>query len=79
VVSFSGDSEGARRAYQARVGSKGDARVRIACSSASRDVVYERTQAKALVADATVLGRPIEELRLREVPAAFTAVPGPQP
>jgi hypothetical protein len=75
VVLFSGDSEGARRAYQAKVGFRGDARVWIACSSASRDVVCEHTRAKALPA---VLARRIEELRLREVLAAFTAVPGPQ-
>jgi hypothetical protein len=76
VVSFSGDSEGARRAYQAKVGSMGHARVWIGCSSASRDVVCERTRAKAL---AGVLARRIEELRLREVLAAFAAGPEPQP
>jgi hypothetical protein len=76
VVSFSGDSEGACRAYQAKVGARGDARVWIACSSASRDVVCESTRPEAL---ATVFARRIDELRLREVLAAFTEGPEPQP
>jgi hypothetical protein len=76
VVSFSGDSEGARRAYQANIGSMGHTRVWIACSSASRDVVCKSRRATALAA---VLARRLEELRLREVLAAFTAGPKPQP
>jgi hypothetical protein len=44
-----------------------------------RQDVGECTRAEAWAAVADALGRPIERLGLREVPASITAVPGPQP